>query len=53
MLSRRKVLSAGVAAASALVFAATTGAGRPAARAPKKPFIPQPAHIPADYVPCC
>jgi hypothetical protein len=53
MLSRRKVLSSGAAAASALVFAATTGADRSAARPPKRPFIPQPAHIPADYVPCC
>ena len=59
MLSRRKVLSSGVATASALILAATTGTGQAtavtarAARAPKRPFIPQPAHIPADYVPCC
>jgi hypothetical protein len=58
MLSRRKVLSS-VAAASALVLAGTAGAARTAAiaapptRTPKKPFIPQPAHVPADYVPCC
>jgi hypothetical protein len=59
MLSRRKVLSSGVAAASALVLAATSGAdpaaaiATPPARTPKRPFIPQPARVPADYLPCC
>jgi hypothetical protein len=59
MLSRRKVLSSGVVAASALVLAATTGAvpspaiAAPPTRAPKRPFIPQPARVPAGYVPCC
>jgi hypothetical protein len=57
MLSRRKVLSTGVAAASALMLAAGTAAtaviAAPPARSPKRPFIPQPARFPADYVPCC
>jgi hypothetical protein len=59
MLSRRKVLSSGVAAATALVLSGAAGAARTAAiaapptRTPNKPFIPQPAHVPADYVPGC
>ena len=57
MLSRRKVLSSGVAAASALMLAAGTAPtaviAAPPARSPKRPFIPQPARFPADYVPCC
>jgi hypothetical protein len=58
MLSRRKVLSSGVAA-SAFMLAATTGGvptpaiAAPPTRAPKRLFIPQPARVPADYVPCC
>jgi hypothetical protein len=57
MLSRRKVLGSGVAVASALMLAAgatpTATIAAPQARSPKRPFIPQPARFPADYVPNC
>ena len=58
MLSRRKALSSGVAAVSALVLAGmadapTVAIAAPPTHAATKPFIPQPARVPADYISGC